>query len=765
MPRRLRQWSLRSKITAMLVSLALLWACAAWMPTRDALNLLNVARLDDRVARPATELVTALQDERKLSLVGLADRGRAAELARLRLRSDRAVAHFRTSATGIWGTGDELRRHVDDVVRRLDTLPTGRRAIDRGLVSRSAAARPFDRVIDAAFTVVRSNASGVDEQGIARDGHALVSLRRAREVMAREDALLSGALTAGRFGTGEYAQFVGLVHTQRHLRAEMVATLPPGVRAAYDRLVRGPEFARLSALEDHVTLRSRGGTRLLVTAAQWDQATEPVLARLEEMVRAGGDEIVERAAPTAAGVLLRLALAGGLGLVALVASLVSVSTLRTLVRQLERLRTAATELATERLPRVVERIGRGEKVDISAEAPALRFGDDEIGRVGKAFNLAQETAVKAAVLQAELRAGFRQVLVSRARRTQSLVLQMLKHIDEMERREDLTETEMEALYRIDHLAARMRRYSENLIQLSGESPSRRFRRPVPMIDVVRGAMSEIEGYQRVALNTLDMTGPRLAGRAYLDVVRVLAELMENGLRFSNSDVTVGGQSVANGYAIEIVDRGLGMSEDQIAAANERLRERPAFDLVPGDQLGFFIVGMHASRHAMAVSLQRSPYGGISAVVLLPHDILVDDDVVITTDGVPAVQGVHVGDTGGNVALLTRPAGPVPARPDAAADVPQRVNGTPPEHPAESVEETPGGLPIRQPQEHLAPQLRTDPPAPADDERPLDVRSPEEIRRIVGSYQRGTRRGRADAQKNRPEDPEPSQPFEGDEGPG
>ncbi|HEX2313319.1 MAG TPA: ATP-binding protein, partial [Thermomonospora sp.] len=641
MLRRLRQWSLKSKITAMLVSLGLLWAFAAWVTSREGLNLLVVARLDDRVGRPAAELVTELQAERRLSLVRLADPRRSGELEEQRRRSDVAITRFRESAVGVWGAGDDLRSHIDDTVRQLATLGDGRRAIDEGRIGRIAATQPFNRIIDAAFAVNEANAVAVDDKDIAQDAADLVALLRAREVMAREDALISGVLTAGRFATGEHAQFTGMVHTQRYLRGEVVNALPPGVRADYHTLVRGPEFTRLSALEDQVVARGRSGTRPPVTAAQWQQAAAPVLDRLERMVLDGGDEIVEQSRPMALGVILRLVLAGGLGLVALVASiLVSISTLRALVRQLEKLRGAATELATERLPSVVERIGRGEKVDIAAEAPALQFGDDEIGQVGKAFNLAQETAVKAAVQQAELRSGFRQVLVSRARRTQSLVLQLLKQIDAMERREDLSEADVEALYRIDHLAARMRRYSENLIQLSGETPSRQFRNPVPMIDVVRGAMSEIEGYQRVDLNTLDLTGPRLAGRAYLDVVRVLAELMENGLRFSNADVIVSGQQVTNGYAIEIIDKGLGMSDDRLKEANARLRERPAFDLAPVDQLGFFIIGMHASRHNVTVSLQRSAYGGITAVVLLPHDILVSEDTAVTTDGTPAVQGAE-----------------------------------------------------------------------------------------------------------------------------
>src|SRR5690606_25452208 len=311
--------------------------------------------------------------------------------------------------------------------------------------------------------------------------------------------------------------------------------------------------------------------------AEWEEAVTAAAAGMRNVELTAADNVLDRATPVAAAVVLRLALAGGLGLVAVVAAIiVSITTARALVRQLERLRDAAHELADQRLPRVVERLSRGEQVDVAAEAPPLQFGDDEIGQVGQAFNAVQETAVRAAVQQAELRHGVRDVFLSLARRTQSLVHKQLGVVDAMERRETDAD-ELEDLFRIDHLATRMRRNAENLIVLAGSSPGRVWRRPVPMIDVVRGAIAEVEDYTRVSLMPIGEVS--LAGRAVGDVIHLLAELVENAVSFSPpyTVVQISGHPVANGHVIEIEDRGLGMSAEDIADANERLANPPEFN--------------------------------------------------------------------------------------------------------------------------------------------------------------------------------------------
>ncbi|SEF87796.1 Signal transduction histidine kinase [Thermomonospora echinospora] len=839
MLRRLARWSLRSKIIALLGSLVMLWVFAAWVTAREGLNLLAVSQVDRALGRPAATLITELQEERRLSLIrlGQADGANLRRLEDQRRESDKAIAEFRESAgKGGWAVSDDQRGHIAEITRLLDALPKGRQSVDQGSTPRIAAARPYDAVIDVTLKLTAANSDAVDDKRIAGEGLALVSLLRAREILAREDALLSGVLAAGRFANAEHATFTGLVNTQRYLFVQAVDGMPDGARAAYQRLTSGAGSTRLTALEDQIIQRARTGTRLNVTPAQWQAAVHPMLEQVDRIVQDGGDEVVEHSQPMAIGVIARLIAAGGLGLLAVIASVVmSITTARDLVRQLERLREAAWDLANNRLPSVVERLGHGEKVDVAAEAPPLRFGDDQIGQVGRAFNAVQETAIATAVQQAELRTGFRKILLALARRNQALVTRQLRLIDGIERRRDLEGEELQEIFRLDHLATRMRRNAENLVLMAGENPARSWKNPVPVFDVVRAAVGEVEDYERVTFQRFDTA--RLAGRAVVDVTRLLAELIENGLNFSSpgTEVVISGQTATNGYAIEIEDKGLGMRREQLEEANQMLMDPPEFDLAPDERLGLFVVGRLARRYRVTVSLKRSPYGGVTAVVLIPNDLIGDQPPEDTrqsavTTGPTAVSagGDGPADLGHRAAVAVLPApsdphaearpgpqpplapvpgtpsgsaprpagqpgdrpspaspsgthsgppsgthsGPQPlplphspggepgrpmslAPPPAASPVPETAGDTP--RPAETavaqpmpLPTTPGGLPIRQPQEHLVEQLRTDAPlvSPAEPEEEDDDRgrSPEEIRKLVGSFQQGTLRGRAAAQR-------------------
>ena len=361
-----------------------------------------------------------------------------------------------------------------------------------------------------------------------------------------------------------------------------------------------------------------------MTSAEWDAAVQPTLGQLREFILKATDHGLELAKPVAIGVIVRLALAGGLGLIAVIASIViSVTTARALIRQLERLRNAARDLASYRLPRVVERLQHGEKVDVENEAPPLDFGRDEIGQVGQAFNDVQSTAIRVAVEQAELRRSVRDVFLSLARRSQALLHRQLGLLDAMERRSTDAE-ELAELFRIDHLATRMRRNAENLIVLSGATAGRAWRKPVPMVDVLRGALAEVEDYTRVTV--LPVVPASLVGRAVGDVIHLLAELIENAVSFSppQTVVRVGGSVVGNGFAIEIEDRGLGMSEEDRVLANEQLDDPPEFKLSSTARLGLYVVGKLAERHGIRVKLTESPYGGTTAIVLLPATLMAED---------------------------------------------------------------------------------------------------------------------------------------------
>lgn len=769
---RIRKSRVGIKVTALLVSLAALWVFAAWVTLRDGLNLLWVSRLDTSVAQPSEPLLVHLQKERQLSLAKLGDgnRQRREQLAAQRAETDAAIANFKSEASGIdvrWGASEALQRRLAESFTLLDTLPSIRESVNTGQIAPERVTDGYSRIIDSFFDVYESMAT-LDDEAFASDTRTLIELTLAREILSREDAILSNVLATGRFRGDQYGRFVQHVGTQRFLAEASFDKLRLIDPAVHQRLSESSAIMRVRALEDLV-IRSNGAVPP-ITAEQWRSAVDPALAEWIEAVFDAGDALVERATPIALGVILRLVLAGGLGMLAVITSIVlSITTARTLVGQLERLRKAATELADHRLPSVVERLGRGERVDVATEAPPLNFGDDQIGQVGQAFNHVQQTAVRVAVEQAELRRSIREILLSLARRTQSLVHRQLTLLDAMERRESDPQ-DLKDLFRVDHLATRMRRNAENLIVLSGASPARSWRRPVPMIDVVRGALAEVEDYTRVVVPPMGEVS--LAGRAVGDVIHLLAELIENAVSFSPPYTTaqVSGQMAANGYVIEIEDRGLGMSPADLEAANERIANPPEFDLRDTTRLGLYVVSRLAERHGIQVSLKTSPYGGTTAIVLIPRELVVEgtgeeqhERGSVATAAENAVVSVATAET------------PIPARRALTGEQPALVSRPEPVHAAlsapptetereplagsggedESQEDpkhvpkpsfTPHGLPFRVPQANLAPPLRTDPPLASPTEEETDDRSPEEIRQIMASYQMGTRRGRAQARQ-------------------
>ncbi len=231
--------------------------------------------------------------------------------------------------------------------------------------------------------------------------------------------------------------------------------------------------------------------------------------------------------------------------------------------------------------------------------------------------------------EARLRKGISDIFRNLARRSQSLLHRQLALLDTMERRADQPD-ELEDLFRIDHLTTRMRRHAESLIILSGDAPARGWRNPVPLVDVLRAAVAEVEDYTRIKVTA--STRAALAGPAVGDVIHMIAELAENAAIFSppNTPVLIGGDVVGRGFAIEIEDRGLGMSEEQRNEINQRLADPPPFDLSGSDQLGLFVAGQLAKRHNVKIALRSSPYGGTTAIVLIPLSLVVpegafDDD--------------------------------------------------------------------------------------------------------------------------------------------
>jgi len=317
-----------------------------------------------------------------------------------------------------------------------------------------------------------------------------------------------------------------------------------------------------------------------------------------------------------------VAYAGGSVIIVLLAAIVMRSFARRMARDVSSLEERASHLADEQLPHVLRGAREPGQAAEAGQAPDRpRAKTAEIARVVAAMDRLQQAAITASEHEATMRNGIAQVFVSLARRNQSLLQKQLRLIDALEQKA-ADPGALADLFLLDHLTTRMRRHAENLIILSGEPPGRSWSEPVPVIDVLRGALAEVEDYQRIRV--LTMAQDAVAGSAAADMIHLLAELIENAALFSPSGtkVEVRAERVANGFAIEVEDRGLGIQPHLLAEINQRLLDPADFALADPDRLGLFVVSKLASRHGVKVALKPSPYGGITAVALMPHSVVV-----------------------------------------------------------------------------------------------------------------------------------------------
>ena len=625
--------TVRFKVTALvlvsLVSLSILWAFAASVTLGEGLNLRSVETVQDHFEYPSGALGSALQAERRATMVYLGSKAPTdyAVMESARLVTDRQAALFRRLAgdkEALDKAPRQTREIAQQIVSGLNSLDAKRRAIDTGGTGRTQAFADYTNLLSGIGTLQGTMAT-LSNAEVAKDARNQVALARAREALAQEDALLAGVLAAAQITRAEHAEFVKLVGTQRSLYDIAAPELRTADRAYYRRLTSTPEYARLRGLEDRFITSPRIPRRGDDTAVLWKNTVDTNLTRLRGLELSLISAAEDRAKPIADAIIWRVTLAGVLGLVAVVLSVaLAIWAARSVIRDLNALKREALDLASTKLPGVIQRLRRGEEVDVAAEAPPLSFATEEIDQVGQAFNAARRTAIQGAVEEAALRRGISDVFVNLARRSQTLLHRQLNLLDSMERR--ITDPDdLEDLFRIDHLATRMRRHAEGLIILSGQAPGRGWRNPVAVIDVARAAASEVEDYTRVTV--APMSQAAISGIAVADVIHLLAELIENACSFSppHTTVQVTGQAVARGFTIEIEDRGLSMDEESLAAANARLANPPEFDLSDSAQLGLFVVGRLAQRHKIKVTLRTSPFGGMSAVVLLPEDIVVHGD--------------------------------------------------------------------------------------------------------------------------------------------
>ena len=488
-----------------LVPLILLVGSFAYIVSTSVSSALTLNRskvVMDHLRLPVASLQQALSRERTQVIVGSIRPTPAAHTALQRQEavSDQAARSFMTAADSLAvrqsasAAGQKAIAQVDEALAGLAGL---RAKIANHTIGGQQAFTAYNNIILATY--------GVLEQAIIQEGNsaqvlpaiAVIELAVSNEYLQQESVLLNGSFAAHVFPASDHQAFVSLVGAHRLLYGQSYAYLNQADRNGLNRDVSPSAAGALTAMENKLVGSNAPHSPAPVRPAAWNSAVSTVSAQTQRVVGQAEARLAATARSQADAKFRRLYLIGGLGLAAVILSLIlSLWIAARLTRQLRGLRDSALEMANIRLPEVVRRLRAGDEVDVAGQVPSLQPSPDEIGQVKAAFNTAQRTAVEAAVDEAKVRRGINDVFRNLARRSQALLERQVTLLDSLERRAAEPE-DLESLFRIDHLTTRMRRHAESLIVLAGDSPNRAFRDAVPFVDVLRAAAAEVEDYTRV----------------------------------------------------------------------------------------------------------------------------------------------------------------------------------------------------------------------------------------------------------------------------
>src|SRR5580693_456481 len=617
-----------------LVSLIALWAFAASITVRSAISDHTYNTSVTSLTTTIEPLTIELPAEREASYLWLISGRRSSDASLLVTRRlvDEAIPAARSALQGGSLFADS-RPAINALFAQLAQLGKIRAAIDSGAMSPPAAFQAYSGMMDAEFGFFKSSLQ-YRPPSLAEVSIGTVDAAYVYELARREATLVDGALAdGGQMSASARQLFASSAASRSLLMNDVLAFLTPDLRAPYLSVVNSPEYQGYQAMEDRILASPGGSGPIPVNAAAWQASSNTYLAPMLGAEFKTSTALATMTASLTNQQITEAALAGGAGLLAVVVSVILLVWFgRKVTRDLTRLDDNVRDMAQERLPRVVEQLRRGDDVDVLAESPPPDTSTiQEIARIAESFAAVQKAAVEAAVDQARMRKGVNQVFLNISMRSQSLLHRQLAMLDSMERRTGEAKA-LADLFRLDHLTTRMRRHAEGLIILSGATPGRGWRDPVPVVDVLRAAVAEVEDYVRV--DVVSESQDLVAGNAVNDVIHLVAELIENATAFSppNTRIEVRADRVGVGLVAEIEDRGLGLGADDIDDINRRLASSPEFDLADSEQLGLFVVGRLAARHHIKASLRPSAYGGITAVVLLPFGVIVrEEDAALTDD--------------------------------------------------------------------------------------------------------------------------------------
>ncbi|MEO3749783.1 nitrate- and nitrite sensing domain-containing protein [Streptomyces sp. B6B3] len=687
----LRNW----RISTRLVSLILLPVVAATFfgvlriqNSMDDIEQLDNLQIVTDLTEQATRLASTLQDERDRSAGPLVSGGneKSDEVVAPRDATDAQLSAFESATAAIDPTDDQMRGvngTVLYILQQLDELDQIREEAyaDPDYVSQTVFR--YNLLIDSLLGLSQDMAEATSNSDMIRSTRALATFSSAKESASVQRAIITAALARAELPGGEAtlssadwrygdthrsieeSALTGFkfVYPDAGRADELLNPLDSGgvstiVQANQyrDRVFASPEGIHNAEQRTYMDWNSEARTKI----DQMDTIEQTLILEMRRQAQQLRDDAQRDALINAVvtALVLAISLVGAFWVA------------RSMVRSLRRLQNTAQDVARRRLPEVVKQMSEADPQDVDTTVePVGVYTRDEIGRVAQAFDDVHQEAVRLAGEQALLRGNVNAMFTNLSRRSQGLIQRQLSLISELESRE-ADPDQLSSLFKLDHLATRMRRNGENLLVLAGEEPGRRWTRPVPLVDVLRAAASEVEQYERIELSAVPKTD--VAGRVVNDLVHLLAELLENATSFSSpqTKVKVTGHSLPDRrILVEIHDTGIGLSPEDLAEINDRLANPPTVDVSVSRRMGLFVVGRLSLRHGIRIQLRPSDSGGTTALVMLPADVAQG----VANRGRPPGGGTPGGTPTATLQRETPPAGG-PAAGDVTSGNTVRLSG-------------------------------------------------------------------------------------------
>ncbi|MET7653011.1 MULTISPECIES: nitrate- and nitrite sensing domain-containing protein [unclassified Streptomyces] len=636
----LRNWRISTRLVALLtlpvVAATTLGALRINQSMDDIQQLDNMKLLTD-MTKQATDLAVALQDERDRSAGPLAHNGKATDpgIVGFREKTDRALSTFQDASEEIDGaTADgNLEGVRDSLVGLLSDLSNLAKVRSTAYAEKNNSTQTveaYHRLITSLLDLSQDMAQATSNPEMIQRTRALAAFSSAKEYASVQRAVLAAALPVSNTVYGnlsendrQYAE-AALENEESELASFRSIYGDGGAEELLSPIDKGNPVIEDADSFAGRALSSANGLKSQDKQSyrDWLDGSSTKIKQMNNIELTLLEDMEQKARELRAESEREAIISGALILLVLGVSLVGAFVVaRSMIRSLRRLQETATKVAQDRLPELVKQLSESDPQDVDTSVESVGVHSrDEIGQVAAAFDDVHREAVRLAAEQALLRGNVNAMFTNLSRRSQGLIQRQLSLISELESRE-ADPDQLSSLFKLDHLATRMRRNGENLLVLAGEEPGRRWTRPVPLVDVLRAAASEVEQYERIELASVPTT--EVAGRVVNDLVHLLAELLENATSFSSpqTKVKVTGHALPDGRVlIEIHDTGIGLSPEDLAAINERLASPPTVDVSVSRRMGLFVVGRLSQRHGIRIQLRPSDSGGTTALVMLPVDV-------------------------------------------------------------------------------------------------------------------------------------------------